>query len=87
MSYNIVTSLLSSKTASFICCCSCVNKTFYWTCLAVVAGFEVSSEVFRARLDEMTYARNRQLAAPPTGAGAIQHVDDVSRASKETVVT
>jgi len=28
-----------------------------------------------------------QLAAPPTGTGAIENVDDVSSASEETVVT
>jgi len=64
-----------------------ITPVGYRTCLAVVAGFEVGREVLRARLDELADVRHGQLAAPPTGAGAIEHVDDVGRAAEEAVVT
>jgi len=57
------------------------------TCLAVVAGVQIGGEVFRTWLDQFPNARHRKFAAPPTGAGAIQQVRDVSRAAEEAVVT
>ena len=59
----------------------------HMTSFAVVAGVQVRRQVLRARLDQLSNARNRQLAAPPAGAGAIEHVDDVGRAAEEAVVT
>lgn len=57
------------------------------TCNAGVAGLQVGGQVFWTRLDDVPKRGNRQLTPPLTGTGAIEDVDDVSRAADVTVVT
>ena len=54
---------------------------------ALVACFEVGSEILRARLYEISEERNVVLARWLTGTGSIEQIQHVGRAPEESVVT
>ena len=53
---------------------------------ATVGCFQVSSEIFRARVNNVSYRTHTELAPSQTGTGLIQQVCDVSRTAKVPVV-